>query len=128
MSDLFWLTDNPLTNCRPRIPSPRHRVCRLPLEFHAIENRTGRKRLDHFDQAHFLQLRVNIAASKEVEGKYLGKKPSFDRKALTIVQDMLATGAGTTEISKASRLTRQTVIRVRSDMAGAEAALARWGQ
>lgn len=72
--------------------------------------------------------KAGIAANKEVDGKYLGKKPSFDRKALTIVQDMLATGAGTTEIAKASGLTRQTVIRVRSDMAGAEGALARWGQ
>jgi putative DNA-invertase from lambdoid prophage Rac len=71
--------------------------------------------------------RAGIAATKDATGKYLGKKPSFDRKTLTIVQDMLAVGAGTTHIAKAAGLTRQTVIRIRSDMAGAEAALARWG-
>ena len=59
---------------------------------------------------------------------YRGRKPSYDREQLSLVQDMLATGsAGTSQIARATGLTRQTVLRIRGDMAEAEAALARWG-
>ena len=59
---------------------------------------------------------------------YRGRKPSYSRAQFTQVQDMLAGGAsGTSEISRATDLTRQTVLRIRNDMAEAEAALARWG-
>jgi DNA invertase Pin-like site-specific DNA recombinase len=70
--------------------------------------------------------KAGIAAAKDDEAKYRGRKPSFTRKELTIVQDMLAAGAGTTAIATASGLTRQTVLRIKDDMAGAEAALVRW--
>jgi len=59
---------------------------------------------------------------------YRGRKPSYSRDQFTQVQDMLAGGAaGTSQIARASGLTRQTVLRIRNDMAEAEAALARWG-
>lgn len=59
---------------------------------------------------------------------YRGRKPSYSRDQLSQVQDMLAGGAaGTSQIARASGLTRQTVLRIRNDMAEAEAALARWG-
>lgn len=59
--------------------------------------------------------------------RYRGKKPTFNRAALDMVRDMLATGAGDSAIAKASGLGRQTVIRIKLDPAKAEAALARWG-
>jgi putative DNA-invertase from lambdoid prophage Rac len=71
--------------------------------------------------------KAGIAAAKEEGKAYLGKKPSYDRKAFNIVCDMLAMNAGTSEIAKATGLTRQTVLRVKGDTAGAEEALARWG-
>lgn len=70
--------------------------------------------------------KAGIAAAKEDGRKYLGKKPSYDRDGLRQVQDMLAIGAGTTEIAKATGLTRQTVLRVKADPVAAEAALERW--
>jgi len=70
--------------------------------------------------------KAGIAAQKDDPTKYRGKKPSFDRDALTIVQDMLCTGAGTSEIARAAKLSRQTVIRIRQDISAAEAALERW--
>lgn len=72
--------------------------------------------------------KAGIAAAKDDDAKYRGRKPSFTRGQLTIVQDMLAAGAGTTAIATASGLTRQSVIRIRDDRTKAEAALSRWGQ
>lgn len=71
--------------------------------------------------------KAGIEAAKDDGTKYRGKKPSFSREALTLVQDMLATGAGTTQIANAAKLTRQTVLRIKGDPEGSEAALARWG-
>lgn len=72
--------------------------------------------------------KAGIAAAKDDDAKYRGRKPSFTREQLTIVQEMLAVGAGTTAIATASGLTRQSVIRIRDDRTKAEAALSRWGQ
>jgi DNA invertase Pin-like site-specific DNA recombinase len=59
---------------------------------------------------------------------YRGRKPSYSREQLDLVRDMLGTGsAGTSAIAKSSGLTRQTVLRIRGDIAEAEAALTRWG-
>ena len=84
--------------------------------------------------------RAGIAAAKQDDTKYRGKKPSYDRKALGEVMDMLGNGAGASEIAntvevrvkeggewKARKLTRQTVLRIKSDPAAAGEALARWG-
>lgn len=70
--------------------------------------------------------KAGIAAAKDVGAKYRGRKPSFNRVQLSIVQDMLGAKEGTSAIAKATGLTRQAVLRIREDIAGAEAALARW--
>lgn len=74
--------------------------------------------------------KAGIAAVKAREEqkaeKYRGRKPSFDREQLSIVQDMLAAGAGTSAIASASGLTRQTVLRIKDNPAAAEEAIARW--
>lgn len=74
--------------------------------------------------------KAGIAAVKAREeqkaDKYRGRKPSFDREQLSIVQDMLAVGAGTSAIASASGLTRQTVLRIKDNPAAAEEAIARW--
>ena len=64
------------------------------------------------------------------EGKprvYRGRKSSYRRQQFDLVRYMLGTGPGTSEIARTATLTRQMVIRIRSDMAEAEGALARWG-
>jgi DNA invertase Pin-like site-specific DNA recombinase len=71
--------------------------------------------------------RAGIDAKKGDTNRYRGKKPSYSRKTFELVVDMLANGAGASAISKATGLTRQTVLRIRHDRAGAEAALAKWG-
>ncbi|WP_371156979.1 recombinase family protein [Jannaschia sp. 2305UL9-9] len=71
--------------------------------------------------------RAGIAGAKARGDRYLGKKPSYDREGLTIVQAMLAQGANVSEIARTAGLTRQTVRRIRDEPDGAEAALARWG-
>lgn len=70
--------------------------------------------------------RAGIEARKGDETRYRGKKPSYDRKAFAEVVDMLAQGAGASAISKATGLSRQAILRIRDDRAGAEKALAKW--
>lgn len=70
--------------------------------------------------------RAGIEAKKGDAEKYRGKKPSYDRKVLRQVVDMLAIGHGASEINKATGLSRQTVLRIKADQARAEAALDRW--
>jgi len=70
--------------------------------------------------------KAGIAAAKQDATKYRGKKPSYDRETLGVVVDMLSNGAGATDISKATGLTRQTVLRIRKDPVTAAEALARW--
>jgi len=71
--------------------------------------------------------KAGIEAAKAEGQRYRGKKPTYDRDGLGTVRDMLATGSGTSEIAKAVGVSRQTVLRIKSDPAAAEAALARWG-
>lgn len=71
--------------------------------------------------------RAGIEAAKTDGKAYLGRKPSYDRKALDIVMDMIGIGAGTSDIARASGLTRQTVLRIKADPAAAEAVLQAWG-
>lgn len=70
--------------------------------------------------------RAGIEASKGDPQKYAGRKPSYDRKAFNEVTTMLDQGHGATAIAKATRLTRQTVLRIGKDRASAEAALIKW--
>ncbi|OAN84401.1 recombinase [Jannaschia sp. EhC01] len=71
--------------------------------------------------------RAGIAAAKGDPKRYRGKKPSYDVQQLEVVTMMLADGAGATAIANATGLTRQTVLRVRTDPLAARVALARWG-
>src|SRR5690606_35659850 len=71
--------------------------------------------------------RAGIEAAKAEGKSYLGRKPSYDRATLETVKNMLAMGtAGTSEIAKATGLTRQTVLRIKADPAKAEAVVAAW--
>lgn len=71
--------------------------------------------------------RAGIDAAKADKKKYLGRKPSYDRKALDAVLSMIDVGTnGTSEIAKATGLTRQTVIRIKQDPAKANAILSAW--
>ena len=58
---------------------------------------------------------------------YRGRKPSFDRKTLARVVEMLAANTGVTAIAKETGLTRQTVMRIRADPAAADQNLKEWG-
>lgn len=70
--------------------------------------------------------KAGIAAVKDNPQKYRGKKPSYDRAALEQVLNLYAEGAGTTEIAKATGLSRQAVLRIKADPMAAQAALERW--
>lgn len=71
--------------------------------------------------------KAGIAHAKSDERKYPGRKPSYTRATLLQVQNMLTVGSGTSEIARATAMTRQAVLRIREDPVAAEAALARWG-
>lgn len=70
---------------------------------------------------------IDHAKATSREDKYLGRKPAFTRGQLDMIRDMVAQGSGASDIAKATGLTRPTVQRLRDDMAGAEAVLAKWG-
>ena len=61
--------------------------------------------------------RAGIAAAKAKGRAYRGRKPSFNRKQLDVVNSMLTAGAGASAISKATGLTRQAVLRIRANPA-----------
>ena len=69
---------------------------------------------------------AGISAARAAGGKYRGKKPSYDQKALDGVLQGLSEGVGTTAIAKTTGLTRQTVLRIRKDPGKAQEALDRW--
>ncbi|TIP26704.1 MAG: recombinase family protein [Mesorhizobium sp.] len=71
--------------------------------------------------------RAGIAHARAKDTKYRGRKPTYDRNQYQLVLDMLASGAGASAIAKASDLTRQTVLRIKSAPDQAEAALLAWG-
>jgi DNA invertase Pin-like site-specific DNA recombinase len=69
---------------------------------------------------------AGIAHAKANVLNYLGRKPSFTREQLAIVRDMLEREEGTSAIANATRLSRQTVLRIKVDPVAAEEMLARW--
>lgn len=71
--------------------------------------------------------KAGIAHAKGDERKYPGRKPSYTRATLQQVQTMLTLGNGTSDIARATGITRQAVLRIKDDPVSAEAALARWG-
>lgn len=70
--------------------------------------------------------KAGIAHAKAEEGKYLGRKPSYDRKTFLAVQEALQASMSVSEIARTYSLSRQAVIRIKDNPAQAEAALAKW--
>lgn len=70
--------------------------------------------------------KTGITAAKQTKTKYHGKKPSYDRKTMSVVVDMLGKGAGASEISEVTGLSRQTVLRIRTNPSTASQALYKW--
>ncbi len=70
---------------------------------------------------------AHAKAGADAGRKYPGRKPSFDRATFATVRDLLAMETGTSEIARATSLTRQAVLRIKEKPASAEAALTRWG-
>jgi putative DNA-invertase from lambdoid prophage Rac len=61
------------------------------------------------------------------QGAYLGRKPSFTRAQVATVRDMLGQeSVAIAHIAEATKLSRQTVYRIKDDPAAAEAALVAW--
>jgi DNA invertase Pin-like site-specific DNA recombinase len=72
--------------------------------------------------------RAGIAHARATEPQsYRGRKPTFNRESLCLVQDMLGQGANPGAISKAAGVSRQTVYRIKDDPTKAEAILLEWG-
>jgi DNA invertase Pin-like site-specific DNA recombinase len=69
---------------------------------------------------------AGIQAAKGNPVKYRGKKPSYDQSALDLVLELTSLGQGTTTISKATGLSRQTVLRIGSDPIAAQSTLEKW--
>lgn len=70
--------------------------------------------------------RAGIEAARADERKYLGRKPTYDRATLDTVLAMQAASSGTSEIARATGLSRQTVLRIKEDPAKAATALEAW--
>jgi putative DNA-invertase from lambdoid prophage Rac len=66
------------------------------------------------------------ARACEADRGYKGRKPSYSREQYALVQNMLATETGTSEIARITGLSRQTVLRIKADPARGEAILAGW--
>lgn len=67
-------------------------------------------------------------AQPDAKHKFRGRKPSFDREQFDRVSAMLALGAGLSEISRETGLSRATIWRIKGDPAACEASLQAWGQ
>lgn len=72
--------------------------------------------------------RAGIEAARLNGGRYRGRKPSYSRAEFQAVKDMLGQGTSTSEIAKVTRLTRQTVLRIKADPVRAEVALGARGR
>jgi putative DNA-invertase from lambdoid prophage Rac len=71
--------------------------------------------------------RAGIAAAKAKGVAYRGRKPSFNRKQLKVVNRMLSEGPGVSVISKTTGLSRPAILRIRVNPVDAERALEVWG-
>lgn len=72
--------------------------------------------------------RAGIEHAKAAQdGRYKGRKPTFDRKQYETVCELLTQGRAISAIGKDTGLNRQTIYRIRRSPAEAEAALAIWG-
>lgn len=72
---------------------------------------------------------AGIAHAKQLDDagrRYRGRKPSFTRPQYDLVMHMFGQNAGPSAIAKETGLTRQTILRIKADPVGCEAALALW--
>ena len=58
---------------------------------------------------------------------YRGRKPSYSQKAVRGRRALLGQAKGIGDVARITGLTRQTVYRIKDDVASVEAALATWG-
>ncbi|MGN7869417.1 recombinase family protein [Paracoccus sp. 22332] len=70
---------------------------------------------------------AHAKAQPDAKQKFRGRKPSFSRKQFDQVVSMLALGAGLSEISQATGLSRAAIWRIKGDPAACEASLQIWG-
>jgi DNA invertase Pin-like site-specific DNA recombinase len=72
--------------------------------------------------------RAGIEHAKRTSGrsKYRGRKPSFSRHQLQQVQELLSQEMGTSAIAATAGLSRQTVLRIKSDPVASSALLDSW--
>jgi len=70
--------------------------------------------------------RAGIEHAKARDDAYRGRKPSFTRKQVDQVRDMLTTGASISAIAKTTGLSRQAVYRLKDDPGWAEGVRATW--
>jgi putative DNA-invertase from lambdoid prophage Rac len=70
--------------------------------------------------------RAGIAAARSDPRTYRGRKPSYTRQTYDTVVQMLNQGAGASAVASVTGLSRQAVLRIREDPAGAERTLALW--
>jgi len=70
--------------------------------------------------------RAGIEHARANGDGYRGRKPSYTREQLRIVQET-PDGTAVSQIAKLTGLSRQTIYRIQGDPAGAEKALATWG-
>ncbi|WP_340671104.1 recombinase family protein [Bradyrhizobium ottawaense] len=71
--------------------------------------------------------RAGIDHAKANSQGYRGRKPSYTRDQFSTARDMLIQNAAISQIANATKLSRQTIYRIKDDPAAAEAALATWG-
>ncbi|SCB30392.1 Site-specific DNA recombinase [Bradyrhizobium yuanmingense] len=71
--------------------------------------------------------RAGIDHAKANSQGYRGRKPSYTRDQFATARDMLTQNAAISQIANATKLSRQTIYRIKDDPAAAEAALATWG-
>ena len=71
--------------------------------------------------------KIGIEAAKKVEGKFRGRKPTYNRATLESVLHMLNIGVGPTRIGREVGLSRMTIHRIKDDPLKAVDSLKSWG-
>lgn len=71
--------------------------------------------------------KVGIEAAKKIEGKFKGRKPSYNRATLEIILHMVNIGIGPTRIGREVGLSRMTIHRIKDDPMKVIKSLKYWG-
>ena len=79
----------------------------------------------NFANWRYLQ-KMGIEKAKNLPNKYLGRKPSYNQEQLDKVLSMLSQNRRVTCISRETKLSRQAVLRIRSNPDYAKESLLRW--